>query len=107
MMGISRITAMTISTNHESMVVTVFGPCDLDNDPPNVKGKYGAAICWGDKHPHHPGMPVLSSNCVYDTAEEATKVMQGVMDELVERDEEMFAEVGEEMKRLEEEGKPA
>ena len=103
-MGINRMTAMSIANNAENMVVIVHGPCDVDDDPPNEKGKFGAAICWGEAHQHHPGMPLLSSNCVYDTAEIARERLQGVIDELAPRADELNRELHTEMERLEKGG---
>ena len=99
-MGISRMTAMSIANNAEHMVVTVYGPCKEDA-PPDVKGKFGAAICWGEAHQHHPGMPLLSSNCVYDTAEEAKERLQAVIDELAPKADELNRKLHTEMERIE------
>lgn len=99
-MGISRITAMSIANNIDNVGVAAFGPCDVDDDPPNVKGKFGGSIYWID-HPHHPGAPLLSSNCVYDSAEEAKAAMQGIIDELAPKADELNRELRAEMERIE------
>lgn len=49
-MGIDRLTALSIANNAEVMEVITYGPYAGD-EPPNVVGKFGAAICWKE-HPH-------------------------------------------------------
>lgn len=79
-MGIDRLTALSIANNAEVMEVITYGPYAGD-EPPNVVGKFGAAICWKE-HPHHPGMPLLSAACVYDSAEQAKETMEKLIEQL-------------------------
>jgi len=79
-MGIDRLTALTIANNADLMEVFTYGPYEGD-DPPNEKGKYGGMICWKD-HPHHPGMPLLSAACTYDSPEMAKAALETVIEQL-------------------------
>ncbi len=82
-MGISRLDALTIANNSENVDVISYGPYE-GSDPPNVLGKFGATICWRD-HPHHPGMPIVSCACVYDSKEAAEKAMHDLIQEMKDR----------------------
>ena len=66
-MGISRLSAWTIASNP---VEAYYG----DQDP--VTGKWQGIIGHSKDHPHHPYLPILSSQFLYDTPELAIAAMQ-------------------------------
>lgn len=71
---ISRISAMIIATN--DVEILVFGP--------NESGKYSATIAHSKEHRSHPCMPIISSDCAYDTADAAKSSIETTIKEIKE-----------------------
>lgn len=63
-MGVSLGSALTIANNDTEIVIS------------ESNGKFAGAICHGVDHPHHPYMPILSTEYVFDTREAAQTSME-------------------------------
>lgn len=71
-MGISFISALTITTNDIELVTT----------GPNENNKYAVHVCHSRNHPHHPLMPIISTDFQYDSKEVAEKEVREYIAEL-------------------------
>lgn len=79
-MGLSRISAWTIAGNN---VVALWEK--------NAEGKFKGVIAHGPDHEHHPHLPIVSTNFIYDTVEQATEAMNKLIEDIRKQVEDDFA----------------